>query len=52
VLVSMWAWGGGHEFWPAVSILPGGALLLWHRKGSLAASRKLRRGHRQRMLAA
>ena len=51
VLVSMWAWGGGHEFWPAVSIVPGGALLAWHRKGSVAASRKLRRG-RQRALAA
>jgi hypothetical protein len=51
VLVSMWAWGGGHEFWPALSIVPGGALLAWHRKGSLAASRKLRRG-RQRALVA
>jgi hypothetical protein len=51
VLVSMWAWGGGHEFWPAVSILPGAALLAWHRKGSLAASRKLERG-RQRALVA
>src|SRR3954452_14684109 len=51
VLVSMWAWGGGHEFWPAFSIVPGAALLAWHRKGSLAASRKLRSG-RRRMLAA
>src|SRR4051794_31669767 len=41
VLVSMWAWGGGHEFWPAFSLLPGGALLLWHNKGSKAASRRL-----------
>src|SRR3954451_10968755 len=51
VLVSMWAWSGGHAFWPAVSILPGGALLAWHRKGSVAATRKLRRG-RQRALVA
>jgi hypothetical protein len=43
VLVSEWAWAGGHEFfWPAFSLLPGGALVLWHRKGSLAASRRLR----------
>jgi hypothetical protein len=48
VLVSMWAWGGGHEFWPAVSIIPGGALLAWHRKGSVAATRKLRRGGERR----
>jgi hypothetical protein len=44
VLVSMWSWGGGHEFWPALSIIPGGALLAWHRKGSRAASRKLGTG--------
>src|SRR4051812_19618978 len=42
-LVSIWAWGGGHEFWPAFSLLPGGALLLWHNKGSKAASRRLAR---------
>ena len=41
VLLSMWAWGGGHEFWPAISIVPGGALLLWHRRGSRAATRRL-----------
>jgi hypothetical protein len=52
VLVSMWAWGGGHEFWPAFSMIPGGALLAWHRKGSVAASRKLRRGPRRRAIAA
>jgi hypothetical protein len=51
VLVSMWAWGGGHEFWPALSLIPGGALLAWHRKGSLAASRKLKRGHRRALAA-
>jgi len=42
-LVSIWAWGGGHEFWPAFSLVPGGALLLWHNKGSKAASRRLAR---------
>ena len=52
VLVSMWAWGGGHEFWPALSIIPGGALLAWHRKGSVAASRKLKRGPSRRAIAA
>jgi hypothetical protein len=62
VLVSMWAWGGGHEFWPAFSLLPGGALLLWHNRGSRAASRRLapagnppaveRRGRRRHAIAA
>ena len=52
VMVSMWAWGGGHEFWPAVTIIPGGALLAWHRKGSVAASRKLRSGPRRKAIAA
>jgi hypothetical protein len=63
VMVSMWAWGGGHEFWPAFSLLPGGALLLWHNKGSRAASRRLaraggetpmveRRGRRRHAIAA
>ncbi len=52
VMVSMWAWGGGHEFWPAATIIPGGALLAWHRKGSLAASRKLRSGPRRKAIAA
>src|ERR671932_1849554 len=46
VLVSMWAWGGGHEFWPAFSLVPGGALLLWHNRGSKAASRRLERAAR------
>ena len=47
VLVSEWAWAGGHAFfWPAFSILPGGALVLWHRKGSRAASMRLRGGRR------
>jgi hypothetical protein len=45
-LVSIWAWGGGHEFWPAFSLLPGGALLLWHNKGSKAASHRLARAAR------
>jgi hypothetical protein len=52
VMVSMWAWGGGHEFWPAATIIPGGALLAWHRKGSVAASRKLRSGPRRKAIAA
>jgi hypothetical protein len=53
VLVSMWAWGGGHEFWPAFSLVPGGALLLWHNKGSKAASRRLERSSgRRRAIAA
>src|SRR4051812_3175665 len=43
VLVSMWAWGGGHEFWPAFSLVPGGAMLLAHHRGSKAASRRLAR---------
>jgi hypothetical protein len=50
VLLSMWAWGGGHEFWPAVSIVPGGALLLWHHRRSKAATRRLT--GRDRALAA
>jgi hypothetical protein len=41
--VSMWAWGGGHEFWPAFTLIPGGALLAWHRKGSRRLHRRLER---------
>jgi hypothetical protein len=42
VLVAMWSWGGGGDFfWPALSIVPGGALLLAHNRGSRAATRKL-----------
>lgn len=41
VLVSLWAWGGGHEFWPALFAVPGAALLAWHHRGSRAASRRL-----------
>jgi hypothetical protein len=53
VLVSMWAWGGGEEFWPAFSLIPGGALLLWHDRGSRSVSRRLERsGDRRRALAA
>jgi hypothetical protein len=48
VLVSMWAWGGGHEFWPAFSLVPGGALLFGHFRGSKAASRRLARAHGDR----
>jgi hypothetical protein len=44
VLVSIWSWGGGHEFfWPALSIVPGGVLLAWHRKGARAVTRRLGR---------
>ena len=62
MLVSVWAWGGGEFFWPAFSILPGGALLVAHLKGSRAASRRLaspqgpraveRRGRRRHAIAA
>jgi hypothetical protein len=52
VLVAMWSWGGGHAFWPAFSIVPGGLLLAWHRKGSVAASRKLERAPSRRAIAA
>ena|SRR5215211_4043619 len=50
-LVSIWAWGGGDDFWPAFSLVPGGALLLWHSKGSKAASRRLGRGREERRRA-
>jgi hypothetical protein len=43
VLLSIWAWSGGHAFWPAITIVPGAALLLWHRRGSRAATRRLLR---------
>jgi hypothetical protein len=49
--VSVWAWSGGHEFWPALTIIPGGALLAWHRKGTRSLHRRLERG-RQRVLSA
>ena len=42
ILLSMWAWGGGHDFWPALSIVPGGALLAWHHRRSRRASKRLR----------
>jgi hypothetical protein len=43
-MVSVWAWSGGHEFWPALTLVPGGALLAWHRKGSRNVSRRLESG--------
>lgn len=63
VFVSVWSWGGGTEFfWPALTIIPGGALLAAHFKGSRAASRRLevrdaapaveRRGRRRHAIAA
>lgn len=48
VLVSEWAWAGGHFFWPAFSIVPGGAFLLWHRRGSRAATKRLTGGEPRR----
>jgi hypothetical protein len=42
--VSVWAWSGGHEFWPAFTLIPGGALVLWHRKGSRSLHRRLEQG--------
>ena len=41
--VSIWAWGGGGDFWPAFTLIPGAAVLYWHDKGSRAASRRLKR---------
>ena len=45
--VSIWAWSGGHDFWPAWTLIPGGALLLWHRKGSRQLHRRLERAPRR-----
>ena len=42
VLLSIWAWGGGHAFWPAFSLVPGGALLAWHHRRSKMITRRLR----------
>ena len=42
--VSIWAWSGGHDFWPAWTLIPGGALLAWHRNGSRKLHRRLERG--------
>ena len=44
--VSVWAWSGGHEFWPAFTLIPGGALLAWHRKGSRRLHQRLERAER------
>jgi hypothetical protein len=44
--VSVWAWSGGHEFWPALTLIPGGALLAWHRKGARKLHRRLERAER------
>jgi hypothetical protein len=57
VFVSMWAWGGGGAFfWPAFSLVPWGLLVLLHRRGSVAATRRLGAGgsprRRRRALAA
>ena len=54
--VSVWAWGGGGEFWPAVTATGSGLLLAGHAKSSRAVSRRLaggeRRGRSRRALAA
>jgi hypothetical protein len=50
--VGIWAWSGGHEFWPAFTLIPGGALLAWHRRGSQRLHRKLERGGSRRALSA
>jgi hypothetical protein len=52
VCVSVWAWSGGHEFWPALTLIPGGALLAWHRKGSRKVSRRLTGGTGRRAISA
>ena len=44
--VSIWAWSGGHEFWPAFTLIPGGALLAWHRRGSRRLHQRLERAER------
>jgi hypothetical protein len=41
VLIAIWAWGGGHGFWPLVALLPTTLLLLWHTRGSRALTRRL-----------
>jgi len=46
--VSVWAWGGGHDFWPAWTMTAGGLLLAGHCKSSRAATRRLMRGRDRR----
>ena len=41
VLIAIWAWGGGHGFWPLLALFPTTLLLLWHARGSRAISRRL-----------
>jgi Domain of unknown function (DUF1707) len=55
VCVSVWAWGGGGDFWPAWTMSAGGLLLAGHCKSSRAATRRLMRGpgeRRRRAIAA
>jgi uncharacterized protein DUF1707 len=46
--VSVWAWGGGGEFWPAVTATGSGMLLYGHARGSRAVTRRLTGGRRER----
>jgi hypothetical protein len=46
--VSVWAWSGGEEFWPALTLVPGGLLLAWHRRGSRRVSKRLESGAQDR----
>ena len=48
--IGVWAWSGGHEFWPALTLIPGGALLAWHRRGTRSLSRRLTHGGPRRAL--
>ncbi len=40
-LVAAWALTGEGAFWPAWTLLPGGAMLAWHAAGSRRLSRRL-----------
>ena len=46
--VSVWAWGGGGDFWPAWTVAGGGVLLAGHAKSSRAVTRRLTGGRRER----
>jgi hypothetical protein len=40
-LLGVWELSGEGTFWPAWTLLPGGALLAWHAAGSRRLSRRL-----------
>jgi hypothetical protein len=46
--VSVWAWGGGDDFWPAWTMAGGGLLLAGHHRSSRAVTRRLQAGRRER----